>query len=258
MTNQPVKVHLQATINSRSDTMKKMNMSVLIFVGMFLLIPALSGQSDALVWTDRGCDSTYTVGDSITIYFAPYKGVEYELWAYDALMNTQLLVSGVGEGNTYSIEEIITPPVGPLTFVLKMPCEGECELCDLCDYDQCSVIVEGEDPCKDHCTNQKQDCGEYGVDCGGGCPLTDSDSDGVEDCIDLCPNSRCDKVDADGCETDVDADGVIDCEDDCPHKKGDASNRGCPTTNVFVIVSIIGVIAVGGGLALWKMKKKPH
>jgi hypothetical protein len=114
----------------------------------------------------------------------------------------------------------------------------------------------GFDPCQDHCTNGVQDCGEYGVDCGGGCPFIDSDGDGVEDCLDLCPNSRCNKVDAQGCETDVDSDGVFDCDDDCPTEKGDASNRGCPSNmNMFLILGGIGgIVAIGGGLALWGMR----
>ncbi|MGD2073263.1 MAG: hypothetical protein PVG65_07245, partial [Candidatus Thorarchaeota archaeon] len=71
----------------------------------------------------------------------------------------------------------------------------------------------GFDPCEGqgHCTNGMQDCGEYGIDCGGGCPVIDSDNDSVEDCMDLCLNSRCNKVDANGCETDLDGDGVYDC-----------------------------------------------
>ncbi|MGC1119775.1 MAG: HEAT repeat domain-containing protein [Candidatus Methanofastidiosia archaeon] len=74
------------------------------------------------------------------------------------------------------------------------------------------------------------------MDCGGGCSFIDSDKDGVEDCMDFCPNSQCNIVDARGCETDLDNDGVADCEDDCPDKKGDASNRGCPRTTPLLYV----------------------
>ena len=95
----------------------------------------------------------------------------------------------------------------------------------------------GFDPCRDHCTNGKQDWGEYGVDCGSGCPIRDIDRDSVEACIVLCSNCRCIRVDANGCETDVDDDGVLDFEDDCPDKKGDDSNRGCPdNVNLIWIV----------------------
>lgn len=86
----------------------------------------------------------------------------------------------------------------------------------------------GFDPCKNHCTNGKQDCGEYGVDCGGDCLFKDSDRDGIEDCLDRCPQSRCKRVDTNGCETDDDADCVLDCEDNCPDQAGPAENKGCP------------------------------
>ncbi len=237
--------------------MKKRELSLLTSVAMLVLMAALSGQpDDALLWTDRGCDASYTVDDLITVYFVPEDGEEYELWAYDALMNAQLLSEGVGNGQTLNITVTAYPPLGPLTFVFKMPCKGECELCDMCDYGQCTVTVV--DPCADHCTNRIQDCGEYGVDCGGGCPVKDADSDGVEDCMDLCLNSKCDKVDENGCETDADGDGVTDCDDECPDEKGDPSNRGCPHSNNLLIVGGIGVAVFVGGLAVWRMKSRKH
>lgn len=112
----------------------------------------------------------------------------------------------------------------------------------------------GYNPCENHCDNGKKDCGEHGVDCGGGCPFKDSDHDSVEDCIDKCPNSRCNRVDMNGCETDVDADGVMDCEDECPTEKGDASNNGCPAANVVVILAGIGGAAAAGSAALYGIK----
>jgi hypothetical protein len=36
----------------------------------------------------------------------------------------------------------------------------------------------GSDPCADHCSNQKMDCGEAGVDCGGGCGACPDPCDG--------------------------------------------------------------------------------
>jgi len=148
----------------------------------------------------------------------------------------------------------------------KQKCvDGKCVL----DYTIESFSVRcGYDPCKNHCINGKKDCGEYAVDCGAGCPFFDSDADGVEDCLDICPDSQCDKVDASGCEIDTDkdgiidcldicpdsqcdkvdasgceidtdADGVTDCEDDCPDEEGDISNRGCPTYVDLVLVGIL-------------------
>ncbi|MBU7043566.1 MAG: zinc-ribbon domain-containing protein [Theionarchaea archaeon] len=113
----------------------------------------------------------------------------------------------------------------------------------------------GFDPCEGqgHCTNGVQDCGEYGIDCGGGCPFIDSDNDSVEDCKDLCMNSRCNKVDTQGCETDIDGDNVYDCEDDCPNEPGEASNRGCPNNMNLILIlgGIGGIIIIGGGLIFW-------
>ena len=115
----------------------------------------------------------------------------------------------------------------------------------------------GFDPCegRGHCTNGVQDCSEYGIDCGGGCPFIDSDNDSVEDCKDLCLNSRCNRVDAHGCETDVDGDGVYDCEDDCPNERGNASDRGCPSNMNLILMlgGIGGVIVVAGGLIIWNL-----
>ncbi|MBU7028821.1 MAG: zinc-ribbon domain-containing protein [Theionarchaea archaeon] len=130
---------------------------------------------------------------------------------------------------------------------------GNCVPDELVESDSAAC---GYNPCDDHCYNGKKDCGEYGVDCGGGCPFTDSDSDGIEDCMDKCPNSRCNRVDVDGCETDTDSDGVTDCDDECPHKKGDASNRGCPSNNNLVLmlggIGAVGAAAGGLGLAFKK------
>jgi len=44
--------------------------------------------------------------------------------------------------------------------------------------------------------------------CGCGVPDTDSDSDGVADCLDQCPGEP---------DLDSDADSVVDCRDGCPH-----------------------------------------
>ncbi|KYK31475.1 MAG: hypothetical protein AYK19_03770 [Theionarchaea archaeon DG-70-1] len=182
----------------------------------------------------------------------------FDLW-------TQKCVNGACVDDRLLEANSVTCGYDPCTGIV---CRDVCKGFDLwsqkcvngaCVDDQlieANSVTCGFDPCQDHCTNGIQDCGEHGVDCGGGCPFVDSDQDGVEDCMDLCPNSRCNKVDNNGCETDVDADGVMDCEDDCPTEKGDASNRGCPSSmNLILILGGIGaVIAVGGGLALFGMR----
>jgi hypothetical protein len=230
--------------------MKKPDIPLLLSMGVALLLASPAGSSDLLIWTDRGCDEPYLVGDPVTVYSAPPDGEKFELWAFDAVMNETLLSEGVSDGQTYAVTITAEPPLGPLTFVLKMECPGECQYCEMCDYGQCTIFVK--DPCEDHCTNKIQDCRETGVDCGGGCPFKDADSDGVEDCRDLCPDSRCTMVDADGCETD----GRTACEDDCPDERGDTAS-GCPSNSTMLLLgSIIGGAAIGGGLAVWKVRSK--
>jgi OOP family OmpA-OmpF porin len=63
-----------------------------------------------------------------------------------------------------------------------------------------------------------------------GCPM-DSDSDGVYDGIDQCPNTPAGaKVDAKGCPVDSDGDGVTDDLDKCPNTPAGVKvdNQGCP------------------------------
>lgn len=72
---------------------------------------------------------------------------------------------------------------------------------------------------QDKCPNTPTDCK---VDADG-CPV-DSDRDSVPDCWDKCPNTPAGcKVDKDGCPFDADNDGVVDCLDKCP----DTPPRGC-------------------------------
>ena len=59
-----------------------------------------------------------------------------------------------------------------------------------------------------------------------GCPVADSDGDGVEDSKDSCPDLKGDKRFA-GCP-DTDGDGIADKYDACPEQAGLASNNGCP------------------------------
>ena len=59
-----------------------------------------------------------------------------------------------------------------------------------------------------------------------GCPVRDSDADGVEDKLDPCPTIA-GKSEHQGCP-DRDGDGVEDRLDICPSVPGKADNRGCP------------------------------
>ena len=63
-----------------------------------------------------------------------------------------------------------------------------------------------------------------------GCPL-DSDGDGIYDYMDQCPNTpKGVKVDERGCPIDTDGDGVFDYKDQCPGtpKGATVDTRGCP------------------------------
>ena len=63
-----------------------------------------------------------------------------------------------------------------------------------------------------------------------GCTM-DSDDDGVPDYMDKCPDTPAEArgmVDTNGCPRDTDGDGVFDYVDNCPKIFGVASNHGCP------------------------------
>ena len=60
-----------------------------------------------------------------------------------------------------------------------------------------------------------------------GCP--DSDGDGIKDSDDACPNVA-GLATMNGCP-DADADGIVDKDDMCPNAKGTKANKGCPDTD---------------------------
>ncbi len=57
----------------------------------------------------------------------------------------------------------------------------------------------------------------------------DSDGDGIEDKLDLCPDQK-GKSDLNGCP-DEDGDGVADFQDNCPGLKGSKEMKGCPDSD---------------------------
>lgn len=72
-----------------------------------------------------------------------------------------------------------------------------------------------------------------------GCPLLDSDGDGIADIHDQCPNEPEDIdgfEDEDGCpDLDNDNDGIPDAEDECPDQPGLAAHNGCPAPEQKVV-----------------------
>jgi outer membrane protein OmpA-like peptidoglycan-associated protein len=60
-----------------------------------------------------------------------------------------------------------------------------------------------------------------------GCPVKDTDGDGVEDAADKCPDEA-GPVENQGCPVkDTDGDGIVDTADKCPNEAGPAENQGC-------------------------------
>lgn len=246
-------------IRNRTLQYAFLNRFVLVIMILILISSVdtgfISASEEQYVWTEKGCESEYAIGDTATVFYKTEEGILYELWIYNSVMKETLLTSGTGDGKTYTITVEILPPAGPLTFVFKMPRDKECEIC-MKEYDQCTVHVE-KDICEStaHCYNGIKDCNEYGVDCGGGCPFKDSDEDGVGDCVDLCPDSACEKVDAKGCELDSDEDGVGDCQDVCPHEKG-AAPDGCPESeenSIWLIV--VAIVIILGGVVVFVKRR---
>jgi len=92
-----------------------------------------------------------------------------------------------------------------------------------------SEPVTPTDSDSDGIADDNDDCpNEYGPSWNNGCPEpvtpTDSDSDGVTDDNDDCPNEY---GTIHGCP-DIDGDTVPDSDDDCPNEYGPSGNNGCP------------------------------
>ena len=79
----------------------------------------------------------------------------------------------------------------------------------------------------DKCPNQP------GIAKYNGCPIPDTDGDGVNDEQDLCPQMA-GLASAMGCP-DTDGDGVSDDKDKCPKTPGIADNLGCPELIIYYL-----------------------
>jgi hypothetical protein len=92
-------------------------------------------------------------------------------------------------------------------------------------YDGCPIPDSDGDGINDDvdkCPN------EFGTAKYAGCPVPDSDGDGFADDVDACPNVA-GELKYNGCPpTDSDGDGINDDMDKCPNMKGSAKYDGCP------------------------------
>jgi hypothetical protein len=62
-------------------------------------------------------------------------------------------------------------------------------------------------------------------------------------------------VDSRGCPWDSDSDGLTDCEDNCPNQSGPQNNNGCPEQQSSCLGTImLGVLIIMGGLIIARKK----
>jgi hypothetical protein len=99
--------------------------------------------------------------------------------------------------------------------------------CNLVDTRGCprDSDDDGLNDCEDECPTRK------GSPVDKGCPQeedNDKDKDGYPDDEDACHNPDCSLVDDQGCPLDSDNDGMDDCMDECPQEYGERRDKGCP------------------------------
>jgi outer membrane protein OmpA-like peptidoglycan-associated protein len=111
-------------------------------------------------------------------------------------------------------------------FGKKVPADSDGDgVVGLARYDGCPIPDSDNDGINDEedkCPN------EAGIAKYNGCPIPDTDKDGINDEQDKCPNQP-GIAKYNGCPIpDTDGDGVNDEEDKCPNEAGPASRQGCP------------------------------
>jgi len=206
------------------------------------------------LWIDKGCGSTYKVGDSITISFESNKDCYVTLeettsYGTETIINYEYYPEG-----THSIHRTVKDPTGE--HILKIYADiysgkliYEIEVSSLTMHselssgydaeDTCSFYVEKRDPCEGvNCDQYDGYVGDYYCKNGdlyrkyrdyycedGKCKYIEEERK-IEDCEYGCENGGCI---VDPCAHDSDNDSVPDCKDQCDNTPPEyyVNEKGC-------------------------------
>lgn len=119
-------------------------------------MPSQSNLQRYPVWTEKGCNSTYEIGDLVTVYYQTWEGGPYKLKCFHTGREAELLDEGEGTGQTKKILLTVGPPAGEIAFVLYMTCAYSSHLYPSphwCEFARCTIYVIGTDPCQNRCTS---------------------------------------------------------------------------------------------------------
>jgi outer membrane protein OmpA-like peptidoglycan-associated protein len=141
---------------------------------------------------------------------------------YMVMNNGGMIIAqvGYGLGLTQRMRNNITYSWG-VYLDLKKKKNGSAYTGDAMNDTDSDGVIDSQDKCPN----------EFGLVSNNGCPINDKDNDGVADEKDKCPNEF-GSVDNNGCPIiDRDKDGVGDLFDKCPELPGPVSNDGCPLSD---------------------------
>jgi len=164
---------------------------------------------DVRIAVEKGCGSTYTVGDSIVFHVYLGEGAYVDLWVatsdgmQDIVRNTFLCAGA------HTFSGTVGPWEGTHTVYVKAR-----NPYGAIENDSCSFYVSNAP------LPEPPFVSEPGI--------ADSDGDSISDSDDQCHNPGCHEVDPQGCPKDSDSDGVWDCDDACDFFPGIPANNGCP------------------------------